>query len=95
MPTSRRAWLQAASAAVALRALGGCTLNPDQDHNGPHAPHQAPLDRPPGVAWVFSSGGPRGFVHVGSKRWPSWVCGPISSWAPRPAHWWAACWQQA
>lgn len=45
--------------------LGGCTLNPDHDHDGPNAPAGAPLPRVPRTAWVFSSGGPRGFVHVG------------------------------
>lgn len=45
--------------------LGGCTLQPDRDHTGPNAPRSQPLARPPRTAWVFSSGGPRGFVHVG------------------------------
>ncbi|WP_096349027.1 patatin-like phospholipase family protein [Hydrogenophaga crassostreae] len=62
---SRRSCLHAASAAVAAQALSACTLNPDKDHNGPDAPRAQPLRRRPGVAWVFSSGGPRGFVHVG------------------------------
>jgi NTE family protein len=48
-----------------LAALCGCTFNPDQDHNGPDAPRALPLASQPRVAWVFSSGGPRGFVHVG------------------------------
>jgi NTE family protein len=48
-----------------LAALGGCTINPDHDHNGPDAPRAQPLANTPRVAWVFSSGGPRGFVHVG------------------------------
>ncbi|MBB1162202.1 patatin-like phospholipase family protein [Aquariibacter albus] len=43
--------------------LGGCTL--PEDHGGPDAPRELPLARRPRVAWVFSSGGPRGFVHVG------------------------------
>ena len=50
---------------VAAAMLAGCALNPDQDHSGPDAPSAAPLPRTPRVAWVFSSGGPRGFVHVG------------------------------
>ena len=61
----RRRWLQAAGASLAAQALAGCTFNPDKDHNGPNAPRAMPLSRPPRVAWVFSSGGPRGFVHVG------------------------------
>lgn len=46
-------------------SLAACTLQPDVDHTGPDVPSAAPLDRPVGTAWVFSSGGPRGFVHVG------------------------------
>lgn len=45
--------------------LSGCTLSPDQNHAGPDAPRAMPLARPVRTAWVFSSGGPRGFVHVG------------------------------
>lgn len=55
---------------VLLAALGaawggGCTLRPDLNHKGADAPIEAPLARRPRTAWVFSSGGPRGFVHVG------------------------------
>jgi NTE family protein len=49
----------------AVGALAGCTLNPDRDHSAPNAPHAAPLPYTPRTAWVFSTGGPRGFVHVG------------------------------
>ena len=52
-------------ALVAAALLAGCALDPDQDHSGPEAPSATPLPRTPRVAWVFSSGGPRGFVHVG------------------------------
>jgi len=48
-------------------ALAGCSLDPLEDHDGADAPREglaAPI-APRGVAWVFSSGGPRGFVHVG------------------------------
>lgn len=62
MLTRRRA-LSLAAALPTL--LGGCTLNPDRDHDGADAPAEAPLPRPARTAWVFSSGGPRGFVHVG------------------------------
>lgn len=53
-----------APASLAL-LLGGCSLAHDQDHRGPDAPASGPLLQAPQVAWVFSSGGPRGFVHVG------------------------------
>ena len=52
-------------AGAAALALAGCTVNPDSDHHGADAPSSAALARTPGVAWVLSSGGPRGFVHVG------------------------------
>lgn len=45
--------------------MTACTLNPDRDHLGADAPRAAPLRKPVRVAWVFSSGGPRGFTHVG------------------------------
>lgn len=45
--------------------LAGCTLRPDRDHSGNESPREVPLLRPVRTAWVFSSGGPRGFVHVG------------------------------
>ena len=48
--------------------VGGCTLMPDRDHDGPDAPRLRPLARAPRVAWVLSSGGPRGFTHVGVLR---------------------------
>lgn len=46
-------------------ALAGCTIGSDVDHTGPGAPAAAPLATAPRTAWVFGSGGPRGFVHVG------------------------------
>ncbi len=46
-------------------ALSGCALSPDEDHNGADSPHSKPFARTFRTAWVFSSGGPRGFVHVG------------------------------
>ena len=60
MTFTRRPLLLAAAA-----TLAGCTLNPGQDHSGPDAPRDGPLGRPVRTAWVFSSGGPRGFTHVG------------------------------
>ncbi len=56
----RRTCLGAAAA-----TLAGCTLAPDADHDGADAPRASRCARPPRTAWVFSSGGPRGFVHVG------------------------------
>ncbi len=44
--------------------LGGCAGG-DDDHRGPDLPQTAPLPQAPRTAWVFSSGGPRGFVHIG------------------------------
>lgn len=46
-------------------SLASCTLAPDHDFSAADAPGMAALSRPPRTAWVFSSGGPRGFVHVG------------------------------
>jgi NTE family protein len=45
--------------------LAGCGLGGERRHDGPNAPAAAPLAERPQVAWVFGSGGPRGFVHVG------------------------------
>ena len=45
--------------------LGACTVAPDADHADAEAPMAMPLKTRPRMAWVFSSGGPRGFVHVG------------------------------
>lgn len=59
------AGLAGALAVPLLGALVGCAIDPDQDHNGPDAPSAGPLARPPRMAWVLGSGGPRGFVHVG------------------------------
>ena len=51
--------------AFSAAALAGCTLNPDYDYTGSAAPRAQPLSRPVRLAWVLSSGGPRGFTHVG------------------------------
>jgi NTE family protein len=58
----KRRGLLAAGAAVGLSA---CTLAPDADHDGPEAPRLLARPVAPGVTWVMSSGGPRGFVHIG------------------------------
>ncbi len=60
---TRRGVLAAAAAQAAW--LSGCAFDPDADHIGPNAPGMTALLRKPRVAWVLSSGGPRGFVHVG------------------------------
>ncbi len=64
-PDPRR---RTALAVAAASLLPGCTLLPDWNHDGPDAPRALPLGRPVRTAWVFSSGGPRGFVHVGVVR---------------------------
>lgn len=54
------------SFSAASAVTTGCTINSDQNHTDNDAPsYDASLNRPAHVAWVFSSGGPRGFVHVG------------------------------
>ncbi len=60
---ARRLALGRAGALGLGALLGGCAL--PADHAGAEAPRAAPLAKRPRVAWVFSSGGPRGFVHVG------------------------------
>jgi NTE family protein len=62
---ARRTLLTGAAAAAGAWALAGCTIDPDRDHRSADAPDSRALSRTPRVAWVFSSGGPRGFVHVG------------------------------
>ena len=53
-----------ASSAGVLTA--GCTISADFDHTDSDVPrYDATLNRPACVTWVFSSGGPRGFVHIG------------------------------
>lgn len=64
VPDRRRCLLGAAVAT----GLPGCTPVSGLDHLGPDAPQALPLTRPVRTAWVFSAGGPRGFVHVGVLR---------------------------
>lgn len=54
-----------AGAGIGAAALSGCALSPDRDHADADAPRSEVLRRPVRVAWVLSSGGPRGFTHVG------------------------------
>jgi NTE family protein len=48
-------------------ALVGCSVNPDYNHTDEYAPRQVLAQQLHSVrsVWVLSSGGPRGFVHVG------------------------------
>jgi NTE family protein len=64
--TTRRRFVGAALGFTALTT--GCTFTSDADHDGDDAPRELPLARVPRVAWVLSSGGPRGFTHVGVLR---------------------------
>lgn len=59
---------QALGTALTAFGLSGCTFAPDANHDGEDAPRATPLTRAPRVAWVLSSGGPRGFTHVGVLR---------------------------
>lgn len=66
----RRRFLVRVAGASTLVGLGGCTFGNGPDHNDVDAPAFAPwtradLPREP-VALVLSSGGLRGFVHVGA-----------------------------
>ncbi len=61
----RRRQLLTPLAAAPLLALAGCGWVQEYDHNGPDAPAPGPLARRVRTAWVLSSGGPRGFAHVG------------------------------
>jgi NTE family protein len=58
---------------IAVLGLGslltGCTFQADYNHDAPDAPRQLltpePRAKPVRNIWVLSSGGPRGFIHVG------------------------------
>ncbi len=66
---NRRQIIQLTSVAAALSsaaAVTGCSFAPDYNHDADDAPRfDATLVKPARIAWVLSSGGPRGFVHVG------------------------------
>jgi NTE family protein len=64
-PGGRRLLLGGALGTVLACLATGCAINTDADHQGADAPSSGPLAQRPRLAWVFSSGGPRGFVHVG------------------------------
>jgi NTE family protein len=58
--------VSAATFAAATASITGCTFAPDYNHEGDNAPRfDAALVKPARIAWVLSSGGPRGFVHIG------------------------------
>ncbi len=66
--TNRRHLFRVAGGVALTGSLGaivGCTFRPDRDHAGEHAPRAGPARGDPAIAWVLSSGGPRGFTHVG------------------------------
>ena len=52
-------------AGAPLLVLASCGWVQEYDHNGSDAPAAGLLTRPVRTAWVLSSGGPRGFAHVG------------------------------
>jgi NTE family protein len=58
--------MAALTAAASATALVGCSFAPDYNHDGDDAPRFDPaLEANAPIVWVLSSGGPRGFVHVG------------------------------
>lgn len=64
---ARRRWLLGLAAGT-LGSLTACGGEAPDPYNGADAPRAGPLPTPlaePGVAWVLSSGGPRGLAHVG------------------------------
>ena len=63
-PDRRRALAGLAGIGAAF-VVSGCSFAPDADHSDDEAPRTVALTRKPRITWVFSSGGPRGFVHVG------------------------------
>ena len=65
-PGRRGLLITAVAAAAGMGGLSaGCTGEGARDLDGPQAPRAGRLSVSPGTAWVFSSGGPRGVVHVG------------------------------
>ncbi len=68
LPMQRRQLLKTTTFGLWTSAatLAGCSFAPDYNHEGDDAPRFDPAfaQKVP-VAWVLSSGGPRGFVHVG------------------------------
>ena len=65
MPSPDRRQLLGATGLLVAASLGGCSLLGDEAFDGADAPDQRATGRAHPLAWVLSSGGPRGFVHVG------------------------------
>ncbi len=62
---NRRNLVKGFSGLGIFQFLGACSFAPDWDHADAEAPKSMTLSKPVRTAWVFGSGGPRGFVHVG------------------------------
>lgn len=60
-----RRWVLRSLLSTPLAGLGACAWVQDPDYDAADAPAPGPVDRPLQTAWVLSSGGPRGFAHVG------------------------------
>jgi len=65
--TGRRAALAVCAASLGLAA---CSFGPGEDHDDVDSPRTAPVAwrGQRRIAWVFGSGGPRCFVHVGVAK---------------------------
>lgn len=63
-PFERRQILRTAGLLLTA-ALGGCSLLGEDVYDSTDAPDERPTGLTYPLAWVLSSGGPRGFVHVG------------------------------
>ncbi len=61
----RRSALSAGIGRLCRIGVVGCSLGPRDGEDDADTPAQKPSARHYPVAWVLSSGGPRGFVHVG------------------------------
>ena len=61
----RLRWLGGALALLGGAGVSVSSFRAGRPHDGTDVPTHRPWAQPFGVAWVFSSGGPRGFVHVG------------------------------
>lgn len=64
-PVSRRRSISLLGCGMGAMLSGACSMDAYVNHDGDDAPQSAALPRPVRTAWVLSSGGPRGFVHIG------------------------------